>query len=184
MGKGKMQYLLKKIQSDLGIPCYAPANGVSVNIDATHTIPVSVSRSLLKKRLSLYSLEDNSNSKKQKISVLDKLPIQGLLVTNTETRQLRLLEAKEAIDELGLVEHNLNFEYNQQLSFPNETLSNVKVFNEIFSSLNRWLSPIEVQKDEEKHNISVRTLLIGLSKENLLSFSWSYKDEDLASTAR
>lgn len=108
-----------------------------MNIDATHTIPVSVSRSLLKKRLSLYSLEDNSNSKKQKISVLDKLPIQGLLVTNTETRQLRLLEAKEAIDELGLVEHNLNFEYNQQLSFPNETLSNVKVFNEIFSSLNR-----------------------------------------------
>jgi hypothetical protein len=107
------QYLAKKIQTDLEIPCYTPANGVSVTIDATHSIPVSVSRLLLKRQLTSFVVEEHSQ-KKQKISLLDKLPVQGLLLVSPD-QPLRLLEPSEAINELGFVEHSLLFESKHKL---------------------------------------------------------------------
>ena len=47
----KRHYLKEKIIQDLSIPCYAPANGVSVTIDANHSVPVNLSRTLLKRQL-------------------------------------------------------------------------------------------------------------------------------------
>ena len=129
------QYLQKKIKSDLGINCYAPANGVCVNIDATYSIPISVSRNLLKRQLRSFTVEGGPN-KKQKIAVMDKIPVQGILVINSETKNLQLLDPNEAMDELGLVEHNLYFESNQKLSYNNEQTPNI-ILQELFTSLNR-----------------------------------------------
>eukprot|EP00012_Vannella_robusta_P000678 CAMPEP_0206188106 /NCGR_PEP_ID=MMETSP0166-20121206/3389_1 /ASSEMBLY_ACC=CAM_ASM_000260 /TAXON_ID=95228 /ORGANISM="Vannella robusta, Strain DIVA3 518/3/11/1/6" /LENGTH=417 /DNA_ID=CAMNT_0053603795 /DNA_START=450 /DNA_END=1700 /DNA_ORIENTATION=- len=180
--KGKMQYLLKKIENDLNIPCYAPANGESVNIDATHSIPISVSRSLLKRQLSSFTVEDGIN-KKQRVAVMDKLPVQGLLVANVDSKDLRLLEPQEAMDELGLVEHDLNFESKQQLSFVDtqETTGAETIIQQLFDALNRWLAPIIVERTKES-NLIVRSLSIHVSQDRQLSIAWSYKDEDLAST--
>ena len=196
------QYLLKKIENDLNIPCYAPANGESVNIDATHSIPISVSRSLLKRQLSSFTVEDGIN-KKQRVAVMDKLPVQGLLVANVDSKDLRLLEPQEAMDELGLVEHDLNFESKQQLSFVDtqQTTGAETIIQQLFDALNRWLAPIIVERTKES-NLIVRSLSIHVSQDRQLSIAWSYKvrkhvtsirliinlsfiqDEDLASTAR
>lgn len=183
--KGKMQYLLKKIETDLGIPCYAPANGVSVNIDATHSVPVSVSRNLLKRQLASFVVQD-SLAKKQKLTVMNNLPVQGLLVTNNQN--LRLMEPHDAMKEFGLVEHTLTFESQQQLSPKSEEVSSalkpLDVVEKLFTDLSRWLAPIDVRKTDTDNTIAARSLSVNVSPENVLGISWSYKDEDLAATAR
>eukprot|EP00742_Colponemidia_sp_Colp-10_P009000 GILJ01009780.1.p1 GENE.GILJ01009780.1~~GILJ01009780.1.p1 ORF type:complete len:648 (+),score=86.46 GILJ01009780.1:130-1944(+) len=51
--KGRMQYFKDKVQRDFGIPCYDPPNGTTVYVDGTQTIPVDISRTLLKRKLPL-----------------------------------------------------------------------------------------------------------------------------------
>ena len=131
------QYL-QKVFSDMNIPCYAPANGVSVTIDATHSIPVSVSRNLLKRQMSTIIDEDNVH-KKQKISSSDKLIVQGLLVCKSDS--LCLLEPSEAITELGLTEHTLSFESKQKLLHQDgspTTTSPETIIESIYDDLNRF----------------------------------------------
>merc|ERR1712130_977045 len=124
-------------------------------------------------------------AKKQKLTVMDNLPVQGLLVTNNQN--LRLMEPHDAMKEFGLVEHTLTFESQQQLSPKSEESSALKpldVVDKLFADLSRWLAPIDVRKTETDNTIAARSLSVNLSSENVLGISWSYKDEDLAATAR
>ena len=156
-----------------------------MNIDATHSIPVSVSRSLLKRQLASFLVEDGI-SKRQKTAVMDHLPVQGLLVANSD-HSLRLMEPQEAMKEFGLVQHTLTFDTTQQLTFcPNElnekSLESKQITAHLFRDLCRWLAPVTVEMKEEV--ISARSLSVSVSSPLELHLHWSYIDEDLAATAR
>ncbi|EGG21499.1 integrator complex subunit 11 [Cavenderia fasciculata] len=58
--KEKMRYLSDKISKDFGVPCYFPANGVTVNIESSKLIPIDISSKLLKRQILEYS---QANSK-------------------------------------------------------------------------------------------------------------------------
>lgn len=70
---------------------------------------------------------------------MDNLPIQGLLVSNPSSSDLRLLDPAEALGELGLVEHDLTFDSTIQL-LPLDASKDVStdiIVQEIFIALNR-----------------------------------------------
>lgn len=100
---------------------------------------MSVSRSLLKRQMSSFSVEEEGTNKKQKVAVMDKLPVQGLLLSNPASNDLRLLDPAEALDELGLVEHSLTFDSKLQLSLndPSKEISTDIIIQQLFVALTR-----------------------------------------------
>lgn len=46
----KMQFLKERINKELGLPCFDPANGSTCYIDTPHPVPVHLSSGLLSKR--------------------------------------------------------------------------------------------------------------------------------------
>lgn len=99
----KMEFLKGKIEKEFSISCYMPANGETVAIPTSVSIPVDVSIDLLKRSLAETS---SSDAKRPKI-------LHGTLVmtssSNGSTPQLRLIEPQKAVSELNLKPHVIRF---------------------------------------------------------------------------
>ncbi|KAK3828330.1 MAG: beta-lactamase-like protein [Benniella sp.] len=130
--KSSMGFLKSRIMSEFGIPCFDPANGTTISIETSHVIPIEMSASLLKKHLIRQSeVQDEGNEgltsssspgdssddsvehpKRLAPSVVkpkDKVLIQGMLVMDG-SRTIRLEDADEALDNLGMAKHSVRFE--------------------------------------------------------------------------
>ncbi|KAI1297236.1 Integrator complex subunit 11 [Halotydeus destructor] len=101
----KMQFLSGKIVHEFGLNCYMPANGESVSIPTDVAIPVDVSLPLLKRTLHS-AAGQNVDPKKPRL-------LHGTLVmrhTNDgQDANLRLMEPAEAMQEVGIVPHQIRF---------------------------------------------------------------------------
>lgn len=151
--KQKMAIFKQKIEQDLMIKCYDPPNGCTITIDTEQEIKVNVSTSLLKR-----SFSENDPRKKKKIDGI-------LLIKNQDLP--KLLDPNEAINELGLSKHELDFVVEKKI--PKTSLDwydllekeMLKVFPNIF------------KKDEI---ISFKS--VQLKKEELiLSIQWNLQDD-------
>jgi hypothetical protein len=68
--KQKMAILKEKIHSELGLPCYDPANGQTVNIKTTRTIPATISKDLFNSIIKT----DSSTIKTRAFCLIDNGP--------------------------------------------------------------------------------------------------------------
>ncbi|PRP87546.1 putative cleavage and polyadenylation specificity factor [Planoprotostelium fungivorum] len=156
--KGKMQFLKQKIVQKFNIPCFDPANGATVVIPTSTSIPVDISVSLLKRQLE--ELEEYEESKKAKVN--RSAPIHGVLVM--KANQLEQ-DPIEAITDLGLHAQNLKFESNfiisERVSDSPETLLH-SIYNDVSQSVQVLSVSVTIKGDS-------------------ISVSWSYSDELLAS---
>jgi integrator complex subunit 11 len=57
--------LKQKITQKFGLPCYDPANGVSVFINTTQELPVDLSLNLLKRQLMVTETEVDEKGEKK-----------------------------------------------------------------------------------------------------------------------
>lgn len=103
----KMKYLKTKIIQELGINCYDPANGETVEIPTQISVPVDVSECILKRSLesSQYCLEDGDN-KKVKI-------LHGTLVMSatapSQPPVYKIVPPELAMEEAGINRHKIKY---------------------------------------------------------------------------
>lgn len=130
--RAKMAFLKQKIVRELNINCYDPPNGVSVTIPTAHSVPLNISTQLMKReyerfaesqqqdagaircalRVVCFTLQstESIDALKRMRSPFDHTPLKGILVMKDgDAGPVRLLDADEAADELGLADHRLTF---------------------------------------------------------------------------
>ncbi|KAF9986942.1 Integrator complex subunit 11 [Modicella reniformis] len=130
--KSSMGFLKSRIMSEFGIPCFDPANGTTISIETSHVIPIEMSAGLLKKHLirqseiqngvnegltsssspgdsSDDSLEHPKRIPPSVVKPKDRVLIQGMLVMDG-SKTIRLEDAEEALDRIGMAKHNVRFE--------------------------------------------------------------------------
>lgn len=129
--KGKMQFLKDRIRTEFGIPCFDPANGEVLTIDLKPSIPIDISRTLLRMQQQEDMFNDSAplDSKRPKLdfaSEVDALmvvshgfepsssnsaaPKADLFASPAGPPSIRLVDPTEALQEIGLPEHTLSFE--------------------------------------------------------------------------
>lgn len=195
------QFLKQRITQKFGIPCYDPANGETVVIQTSSTLPIDISTKLLKRQIA--SLESISPpnptidgpllsppTKRLKESS-SKQPIHGVLVfrpqraqqvrktrvfpfpsfTHTFWQSMVLLHPSEASEDLGLTEHKLRFSSSIPLPGTLQSLSQDDLLSRVFTALHRW---IDGQVQLSHDSVSMRSIAISKHDHNLL-MSWSYE---------
>ncbi|CAG8757627.1 11320_t:CDS:1, partial [Acaulospora colombiana] len=123
--KAKMEFLHDRIKREFQIPCYFPANGETVAIETSLSIPIDVSVDLLKRHMSAQKIPLPSTGDKidiTKIKPMDVISIQGVL-TMEQDQIPRLTDVDEAIRNarMNLFEIDFNmhkaFDPNQMRDF-------------------------------------------------------------------
>ena len=106
----KMKYLKTKIQQELNINCYDPANGETVEIPTQISVPVDVSECLLKRSLENdqynITIEDDCETKKIKI-------LHGALVMSafapSQPPVYKIVPPELAMEEAGIRQHKIKY---------------------------------------------------------------------------
>lgn len=139
----KMRYLKTKIQQELNINCYDPANGETVEIPTTISVPVDVSECLLKRSLEnpQYSITSGDESDPKRFKLLHGT----LVMSATEPTQppiFKIVPPDLAMEEAGIRQHKIK--YTTTLRLKNvEHLSSRQISEEILKSVQ---AKIEVKK--------------------------------------
>ncbi|XP_050026697.1 integrator complex subunit 11 [Dermacentor andersoni] len=158
---GKMDFLRKKIRQEFSIDCSMPANGETVVIDTPDTVPVDVAVPLLKHAL-------GSDSKRPKL-------IHGALVMHD--RGVRLLDSRQAMQELGLTSHQIRF--TTTVASPRAALADA-----LYTRLRDRLPGVQLLPDG---SIAVASALVKVGGQEddaasrAICVSWTLQDEDLGS---
>lgn len=202
----------EKIVQKFGISCFDPANGTSVFINTTHSLPVDLSINLLKQHAEHDYLQMNQAKNKltqgnettepplkkirEAIVQRSKLtPIHGVLLMKLENQQqpLRLMNPDDAIDELPLSEHLLKFTSTHPLPSnvnADTLLHNLyKGFTEyefklIFFNFDcSWIGGgVPIVLSRDVRSILMRSFSVTIKEQQLVSH-WSYHDEQIATHA-
>lgn len=106
----KMKFLKAKIEQELKINCYDPANGETVSIPTKISIPVDVSECLLKRSLEngQYNIDlgDDLDSKRMKV-------LHGTLVmsanSTTQPPIFKIVPPELAMEEAGIRQHKIKY---------------------------------------------------------------------------
>ncbi|XP_017750715.1 PREDICTED: integrator complex subunit 11 isoform X2 [Rhinopithecus bieti] len=93
----KMEFLKQKIEQELRVSCSMPANGETVTLPTSPSIPVGISLGLLKREMAQGLVPE---AKKPRL-------LHGALIMKDSN--FRLVSSEQALKELGLAEHQLRF---------------------------------------------------------------------------
>eukprot|EP01133_Synstelium_polycarpum_P010322 gene10322-12034_t len=199
--KEKMRFLSDKISRDFNIPCFFPANGVTVNIESTKTIPIDISLKLLKRQIQEYSQEnrrafedkntddtvmpntddavprEQDHISKKSRAPITSIPIQGILVSK-DYQTIKLLDASEASSELHINDVRLNFILHWKIK---PVAAGIDVVDDLYAELNKWLLGASIQR-VDGNRISVKSAIeLEYDKANLtINIRWSNKEENLS----
>ncbi|XP_022370034.1 integrator complex subunit 11 isoform X4 [Enhydra lutris kenyoni] len=119
----KMEFLKQKIEQELRVSCYMPANGETVTLPTSPSIPVGISLGLLKREMAQGLLPD---AKKPRL-------LHGTLIMKDSN--FRLVSSEQALKELGLAEHQLRFTCRVHLHDPRKEQETAL---RVYSHLKRW----------------------------------------------
>ncbi|XP_022776475.1 cleavage and polyadenylation specificity factor subunit 3-II isoform X2 [Durio zibethinus] len=120
--KPKMATLKERIQSELGIPCYCPANNETVTVPSTHYVKADASETFIRSclnpnfKFSTYSSVDKSylDSKYSKaasgLQVSDERVAEGILVVE-KGKKAKVIHQDELLLMLGDKKHEVQFAY-------------------------------------------------------------------------
>ncbi|XVF43556.1 hypothetical protein PTKIN_Ptkin02bG0049400 [Pterospermum kingtungense] len=149
--KPKMAALKERIQSELGIQCYCPANNETVTIPSTHYVKADASDTFIRSCLnpnfnfSTCSSVDksylDSNESKATISrlqVSDERVAEGILVVE-KGKKVKVIHQDELLLMLGEKRHEVQFAY----CFPMHTERLEKTRSEELSSADNLLSELD-----------------------------------------
>ncbi|XP_023931295.1 integrator complex subunit 11-like, partial [Lingula anatina] len=169
---GKMEFLKKKIFQEFGTECTMPANGETVTIATSADIPVEASVNLLKREMSSGAGPDPKKP---------KLMHAALVMQGAE--KMQLLDAGQAMNELGLEEHQLRFTSTVVIEYPGEVEQTV---DRIYQYVKGKLKDFPVQLSADQSITVADSVLIKVSgdddeAEKGVLVSWSYQDEDIGS---
>ncbi|EFA75892.1 integrator complex subunit 11 [Heterostelium album PN500] len=190
--KEKMRFLSDKISKDFNIPCYFPANGVTVNIESSKSIPIDISLKLLKRQISEYSRESatafeyNSNLKDEDTDSLEQetkksrspivsVPIQGIMVSKGY-QNIKLLDPSEASKELSINNVQLNFILYWKL------VQEVKdCIDVLYLELCRWLVGATIERIDQNKILVKSSISIEYEKpQQQFTIKWTNKEEYLS----
>ncbi|KAM9107529.1 integrator complex subunit 11 isoform 2-T2 [Megaptera novaeangliae] len=167
----KMEFLKQKIEQEFRVSCYMPANGETVTLPTSPSIPVGVSLGLLKREMAQGLLPD---AKKPRL-------LHGTLIMKDSN--FRLVSSEQALKELGLAEHQLRFTCRVHL---HDTRKEQETAVRVYSHLKSVLKDHCVQHLPDG-SVTVESILIQAAAHSedpgtkVLLVSWTYQDEELGS---
>ncbi|KAJ3092535.1 Integrator complex subunit 11 [Quaeritorhiza haematococci] len=106
--KKKMGFLKQRMERELGIPTYDPANGATITLQTSLAVPVKISRELIRKAYlnarptpkALFN--DNGSVNVSNIRPVTAMPFEGVLTYERGTGQVKLYDCEEAEDMFGV----------------------------------------------------------------------------------
>jgi hypothetical protein len=177
--KMKMALLKKRIESELGIPCFDPANGETITIQPKPSIPLSTSAFHIESILS-------KSREKDENAVISEIPITGCIVLeqsrkkNNNQNMLYLASPEESLQKFNfnfndfkpltneVMERCFKLEFNPYLIFPRLSFDHWKVklltFCRDFLQKN-FSSPHTPAFDSEEETLKVGSVSISLTDE-------------------
>ncbi|XP_059944752.1 integrator complex subunit 11 isoform X2 [Mesoplodon densirostris] len=167
----KMEFLKQKIEQEFRVSCYMPANGETVTLPTSPSIPVGISLGLLKREMAQGLLPD---AKKARL-------LHGTLIMKDSN--FRLVSSEQALKELGLAEHQLRFTCRVHL---HDTRKEQETAVRVYSHLKSVLKDHCVQHLPDG-SVTVESILIQAAAHSedpgtkVLLVSWTYQDEELGS---
>ncbi|KAG8505518.1 Integrator complex subunit 11 [Galemys pyrenaicus] len=167
----KMEFLRQKIEQEFRVSCYMPANGETVVLPTSPSIPVGISLGLLKREMAQGLLPD---AKKPRL-------LHGTLVMKDGS--FRLVSSEQALKELGLAEHQLRFTCRVHLRDPRKEQDTAA---RVCSHLRSVLKDHCVQHLPDG-SVTVESILVQAATHSedpgtkVLLVSWTYQDEELGS---
>lgn len=167
----KMEFLKQKIEQEFRVSCYMPANGETVTLPTSPSIPVGISLGLLKREMAQGLLPD---AKKPRL-------LHGTLIMKDSN--FRLVSSEQALKELGLAEHQLRFTCRVHL---HDTRKEQETAVRVYSHLKGLLKDHCVQHLPDG-SVTVESILIQAAAHSedpgtkVLLVSWTYQDEELGS---
>lgn len=167
----KMEFLRQKIEQEFRVSCYMPANGETVTLPTSPSIPVSVSLGLLKREMAQVPLPE---AKKPRL-------LHGTLIM--KEGNFRLVSSEQALKELGLAEHQLRFTCRVHL---HDARKEQETALRVYSHLKSVLRDHCVQHLPDG-SVTVESILIQAAAHSedpstkVLLVSWTYQDEELGS---
>jgi integrator complex subunit 11 len=170
----KMEFLKKKIQQEFSIDCTNPANGETVSIPSSVSIPIDMSLSLLKR-----------DATKAELGVPE--PKQSRIMHGTlvmKDGKMRMMEPSQAMRELGLQEHTIRFTSTIFVEEPGPTK---KTTNKVHHLIREKYGEHNIQHSTDGSLTLSDSVLIKVSgsdddEEKSVLVSWSLQDEDLGSS--
>ncbi|GAB1289353.1 Integrator complex subunit 11 [Apodemus speciosus] len=167
----KMEFLRQKIEQEFRVSCYMPANGETVTLPTSPSIPVGISLGLLKREMVQGLLPE---AKKPRL-------LHGTLIMKDSN--FRLVSSEQALKELGLAEHQLRFTCRVHLQ---DTRKEQETALRVYSHLKSTLKDHCVQHLPDG-SVTVESILIQAAAHSedpstkVLLVSWTYQDEELGS---
>nr|CAB3233543.1 integrator complex subunit 11-like [Phallusia mammillata] len=166
----KMEFLASKINKELHLPCFKPANGETVTITTNPPITVDASMKLLSKHRQVAGTTPNPKRIKT---------IHGTVLIKGNSMQL--MDQEEAMEELDIPKHELRFTSTVQVPNIHHTVATAELMQHLKKSLKSHnvssttdgsilidsvLLRVQSSDDEEQKSVNVLV-------------SWSLHDEDL-----
>lgn len=175
----KMEFLKQKVMQEFGVSCFMPANGETISIATTPSIPVDMSRALFKRALE----ESYAPDAKRRFPSAATAPVSGLLVLKDET--LQLLSVEEAQTEFGLTSHDLRF--SSSLTLDLRSRPPAELVENLAQVVQKLLPDHRVRRSGEcslsLEGSSVAVEVTTFEPMQTLTISWSLKDEHLGDRA-
>ncbi|XP_053432629.1 integrator complex subunit 11 isoform X3 [Nycticebus coucang] len=167
----KMEFLKQKIEQEFRVSCYMPANGETVALPTSPSIPGGISLGLLKREMAQGLLPE---AKRPRL-------LHGTLIMKDSN--FRLVSSEQALKELGLAEHQLRFTCRVHL---HDSRKEQETAMRVYSHLKSVLKDHCVQHLPDG-SVTVESILIQAAAPSedpatkVLLVSWTYQDEELGS---
>ncbi|EDV23926.1 uncharacterized protein TRIADDRAFT_57642 [Trichoplax adhaerens] len=169
----KMNFLMQKIEQEIGTPCYMPKNGETVKIRASPKIAVDMSFELYKQNQPQISLKSHIHENKKPRLDVDPRIIEGVIIMDDNST--RLVDSKQALHELGMKSHNLNF--CSTISVPDKVVRN-ELLRELYLHVKSDFPKEEVSQSSDG-SIKLHSVVIEYQvnddSEAVIAISWDYK---------
>jgi len=179
----KMQFLKGKIEKEFGVSCFMPANGETVCISTSISIPIDVSLDLLKRTLAEGN-DDGSGVDCKKPKLMHGTLVIDASASSSETPSFKLLDPDKAITDLALQPHVIRFTSTVRMS-DSSRMTSIKFSENIFQRLQTRMSesryPVVLLPDG---SISTQSVVVRVDTSNEDAFkevyvTWNDRDDAL-----
>lgn len=175
----KMEFLKAKIKQEFNLDCYMPANGETSTIATPPSVLASVSTNLL-------SLEAGRfDARPDEIALKRPRLLHGVLVMRDNS--LKLMEAKEACDALGISPHTMKYTSTVSLNFPGSMEDSFQRVDEIITNELRQ-TDLSLERNKKDFQLTVgQSVTIAVQEneeENMIKeiiLSWDHANDNLGS---
>ena len=174
-----MEFLKAKIKQEFNLDCYMPANGETSTIATPPSVLASVSTNLL-------SLEAGRfDARPDEIALKRPRLLHGVLVMRDNS--LKLMEAKEACDALGISPHTMKYTSTVSLNFPGSMEDSFQRVDEIITNELRQ-TDLSLERNKKDFQLTVgQSVTIAVQEneeENMIKeiiLSWDHANDNLGS---